>query len=679
MGVVAFRNGKSLGFQDSRKTNTNTAPEPKTAPLNAPSPYGSAQSDGSGQTNFAQKPASQSAAQQTGQSFAQQPATQSPVSNWTPTPAASYASPGSSLAQTSPGSGAAAYDPYAGLTEETRQGLSAYGQKYVPSDTVNQARDYLNNTMQGKPGDYSSRYQGMVENLYQEIMNRPKFQYDVNKDPLFQQYRTQYMQTGQRAMQDAMGQAAALSGGYGNSWGNTAGFQAYQYYLSQLNDRVPELEQRAFDRYSAEGDEMRKNLQTAQGLDDTLYGRYRDTVGDWQAQQQLANQQYQFERGQDLAEWQAQQNYFSDLSKQERDAYRYAQQLGLDQDQLAFQRDQAALDEAYRYAQLAENQRQYDNDLGFKQYQAALDEAYRQQQAAEAQRQYNQTFAENQRQYNEDLGFKQYQAALDEAYRQQQAAEAQRQYNTNMDWQRYTYGQDDAYRQAQAAEAQRQYNQNFAENQRQYDTDMAYKQYQAALDEAYRQQQAAEAQRQYEQNFAEDQRQYNTTMDFNRYNTDLDEAYRRAQLAQNQGQFDANLALDQAKFDFQVRQYEEALAKAAGGGSGGGTPKDDGNAGENRVLTGQPPYNPALLDIAKTEASGKAPSDTQLKNLGVTRAQWNEAKANAEKGSTLDRLKADTAALKASNPLNAAQAVSASRLLNANRQQQAAAKPRGRK
>ena len=70
-------------------------------------------------------------------------------------------------------------------------------------------------------------------------MANRKFNYDVNGDPLYQQYKHSYMTQGKQAMEDTIGQAAAMTGGYGNSYATAAGGQAYQSYLDQLNDRYP--------------------------------------------------------------------------------------------------------------------------------------------------------------------------------------------------------------------------------------------------------------------------------------------------------------------------------------------------------------------------------------------------------------------------------------------------------
>lgn len=174
---------------------------------------------------------------------------------------------------------------------------------YTPSAMVQAAKAYLDGVISGRPGAFQSKYADQIAALYEQIMNRPKFQYDVNQDPLFQQYRNIYTQGGQQAMQDTLGSAAALTGGYGNSWGNTAGYQAYQNYLRQLNDKIPELEQRAFDRYTQEGQTLRDNLAMNMGLDDTNYGRYRDSMEDWQADRAYGRGAYENDRALDWEQW----------------------------------------------------------------------------------------------------------------------------------------------------------------------------------------------------------------------------------------------------------------------------------------------------------------------------------------------------------------------------------------
>ncbi|MBR3019571.1 MAG: hypothetical protein IKH57_21245 [Clostridia bacterium] len=324
------------------------------------------------------------------------------------------------LSQASPQGG---QSNLAGVSQSTLAGLQQYGQSYTPSASVTQAQNYLQSVMGQKPGEYQSNYAAQIESLYNQIMNRPKFSYDVNKDPLFQGYKTQYVQQGQKAMQDTVGAASALTGGYGNSWAATAGSQAYQAYLQQLNNLIPEMEARAYSRYQGEGDELRANMNVAQALDEMAYGRYRDTVSDWQADRTFANAMYNQEKNWDMSDWNRLQNYYQNMASMENSSYWQGQNLAEQQRQYdadaAYRQAQADLAAQQWERQFAETQRQYDTDAAYRQAQADLAADQWLKQYQESVRQYNQNFDEDQRQYDTSLAEKQRQfdiaQALDQA------------------------------------------------------------------------------------------------------------------------------------------------------------------------------------------------------------------------------------------------------------------------
>ena len=131
-----------------------------------------------------------------------------------------------------------------------------------------------------KKTGYQSTWQDQLRDTASKIINREKFTYDLNGDALYKQYKDRYIQQGKQAMMDTMGQAAALTGGYGNSYAQTVGQQTYQGYLQGLNDQVPALYQLALDKYNSEGDQLRGNMSLLMQQDDIDYGRYRDDLAD---------------------------------------------------------------------------------------------------------------------------------------------------------------------------------------------------------------------------------------------------------------------------------------------------------------------------------------------------------------------------------------------------------------
>lgn len=166
-----------------------------------------------------------------------------------------------------------------------RENLDA-NSNYKQSDAVTAAIKARDEHAANKIGDWTGGTYGQaVKDALDKINNREKFSYDINGDALYQQYKNQYINQGRLAMADTIGQASAMTGGYGNSYAAAVGNQTYQGYLQKLNDVVPELYQMALNRYNQEGQDLKDNLTINQNLYNTEYGEYRDRVSDWNAEQ----------------------------------------------------------------------------------------------------------------------------------------------------------------------------------------------------------------------------------------------------------------------------------------------------------------------------------------------------------------------------------------------------------
>lgn len=287
---------------------------------------------------------------------------------------------------------------------------------------------------------YANSYEDEIREVYDKIVNREKFSYDVNADALYQQYKDQYVSLGKLAMQDTMGQAAMLTGGYGNSYAASVGNQAYQSYLSQLNQVVPELYSMAYDRYRDEGQDMLNQYSMLGDMRDTEYNQYLNELNQYwnnvNYYKQLLDDAYN-------------QGYTAN-----RDAYNQY----IDERNFAYQQQQDAL-----------AQQNYQNEFEYKKLQDALAQQnyekefdYQKWQDAIANDQWQQSF--NHGVAQDALAQQNYENEF--AYQQQQDALAQQ-----------NYQQEFQYQKQQDAIANSQWNQNFA-----------YKQQQDALDRQQRQQ-----------------------------------------------------------------------------------------------------------------------------------------------------------------------------------------------
>lgn len=223
---------------------------------------------------------------------------------------------------------------------------------YNPSDAVIQAQKLLEEQSSNKPGDYQSNWQTQINDILDKILNREKFSYDLNGDALYQQYKDQFTTQGKMAMMDTMGQAQAMTGGYGNSYAQNVGQQAYQGYLQQLNDKVPELYQLALSQYQMEGDALTDQYALLAEQENQDYGRYRDQVGDWWNERDYLTDRYDSERDYDYSKWADNRDFDYNKYRDDRD-YDYQR----DRDKVADEQWQKEFDEA---------KRQFDEQMDLK-------------------------------------------------------------------------------------------------------------------------------------------------------------------------------------------------------------------------------------------------------------------------------------------------------------------------
>lgn len=130
----------------------------------------------------------------------------------------------------------------------------------------------------GKAPSYIDPYKQQIAQLQNTILNRGPFSYNAESDPLYQQYAKQYDDAGRRAMQDTLAQVSARTGGLASSYAGSAAQQAYNNYMARLADKVPELQQLAYQMYQDEQTRDMNNLNMLRALSGDDYGRYQDTL-----------------------------------------------------------------------------------------------------------------------------------------------------------------------------------------------------------------------------------------------------------------------------------------------------------------------------------------------------------------------------------------------------------------
>jgi len=188
-------------------------------------------------------------------------------------------------------------DPEAESRRQQRQRLA--GEVTQKADALQQAEQRVR--------DSGTEYVGERNRLLQAAKNL-SFSYDPDQDPVWQSYVKQYTRAGKRAGENALGSAAAATGGVPSSYAVTAAAQAEGEYASRLSEELPELYRDAYDRYSTEKKDLlelaeqydnaaqreyeiasKERTQARSAYEDALenYLQQTETDADWEEEQEL--------------------------------------------------------------------------------------------------------------------------------------------------------------------------------------------------------------------------------------------------------------------------------------------------------------------------------------------------------------------------------------------------------
>lgn len=228
------------------------------------------------------------------------------------------------------------YGTSSASSKTTSSGTKATAKSTVPtynpaSDKAYQSANAALDAAKKNMPKYAGTYDGQLKELYDQIVNRDPFSYDINKDMLYQQYANEYARNGKLAMMDTMGQAAALTGGYGSSYGQQVGQQTYNAYLQQLGDIVPDLYDKAYAHYQDEGDQLMQQYAMMGDLADDEYAKFIDSYNRWADDRDYAQNEV------DKAYDRGYQDYLTRLNQ-----YNVDREYGLSREQLDLTKQQAA-------------------------------------------------------------------------------------------------------------------------------------------------------------------------------------------------------------------------------------------------------------------------------------------------------------------------------------------------
>lgn len=229
-----------------------------------------------------------------------------------------------------------------------------YGADYISDgkipNQIDSVLDKINGfgsfTFDQERPSYENQYAEQQQALLDAIINRPDFSWSKEDDPQWSSYKKSYLREGDRATANALGQAAAASGGRPSTAALTAATQAGDYYATQLNDIIPTLYQQAYDRYLNEYNMSLQDLNAVNTQEQLDYAKYLDQLGQFNTDRNFAFNQY-------LSDFDILQNQLASLQGQDSVDYnRWMDKVGLYREDQQLQREEALAQQQMAQAQV---------------------------------------------------------------------------------------------------------------------------------------------------------------------------------------------------------------------------------------------------------------------------------------------------------------------------------------
>lgn len=278
----------------------------------------------------------------------------------------------------------------------------------------------------GSAPTYSSQYEGLIQSALNELLGGTgNFSYNYEDDPLFQQYRESYRREGDRALTNGMAEATALTGGRMNSNAIIAGQQAQNYYNAQLNDKIPELENYAYQKYLQDLQQQQSNINTLQSLEAQDYAKYQDQLAQFNTDRAFEYQQIMDQNNYNYQNYRDTQAYDRSVLESDRnyDFNLWNTQNALAQDQRNFnyQKERDSVADTQWQKQFDQAVSEFAQQMAFNKDRAAASDNQWQQQFDLGKNQWQQQFDRGKYEYDTTRQDKLNQLAIENALNDYQA------------------------------------------------------------------------------------------------------------------------------------------------------------------------------------------------------------------------------------------------------------------
>lgn len=137
---------------------------------------------------------------------------------------------------------------------------------------------------------YQSQYSDQINNIVNQILNGTYTDFQNSAD--YQSLAREYAAKGKKAMQDTTGDVASRTGGLASSFAVSAGQQADNAYMQQLQDIARQM-------YDKKRSDQYNEASLLGNLENSNYAKYQDQLGQYNTEQENALNRQQNQRNYD--------------------------------------------------------------------------------------------------------------------------------------------------------------------------------------------------------------------------------------------------------------------------------------------------------------------------------------------------------------------------------------------
>lgn len=145
-----------------------------------------------------------------------------------------------------------------------------------------------------RPTSYESTYKDDIQGLLTDLLGMD-FSYDPENDLAYRLIRDENRRSARLAMEDTVGKAAAMTGGYYNTYAQSAARQAYLGELSKTAELIPELYEAAYGRFSDDRDSLSDSIKLLSDLDGEEFSKYTALMKQYLSEGEMLFDNYHWE------------------------------------------------------------------------------------------------------------------------------------------------------------------------------------------------------------------------------------------------------------------------------------------------------------------------------------------------------------------------------------------------